>query len=100
GPALYRCARLMAIAHGGQVVVSDTTAARLDARVQLLDLGRHRLKDLREPEHVYQLLHSELRAEFPPLRSAYGRPNNLPSEVNRFFGRRGELDRLRTLLRD
>jgi predicted ATPase/class 3 adenylate cyclase len=104
GPALYRCARLMATAHGQQVVLSDTTAELvrplLDGGASLRDLGRHRLKDLNEPERVHQLVVSSLPSEFPPLRSAGGRPNNLPSDVKSFVGRRVELDRIRTLLLD
>jgi hypothetical protein len=100
GVPLYRCARLMSTAHGGQVLLSKAAAEQLGAGVELLDLGLHRKKDLREPEHVYQLLHPELPAEFPPLRSTSGRPNNLPLELNRFFGRDDELAALRGLLRD
>jgi predicted ATPase/class 3 adenylate cyclase len=102
GPALYRCARLMATAHGGQVVLSEATASLtsevLGDETSLLDLGRHQLKDLQTPERVYQLLHPDLESEFPPLRSAGGRPNNLPSDVKTFVGRQDELDALHELL--
>jgi predicted ATPase/class 3 adenylate cyclase len=103
GPALYRCARLMATAHGGQVVVSQATAdlasGSLRRGEQLIDLGLHQLKDLREPERVYQLAREGLESEFPPLRSAGGRPNNLPSDVKTFVGRQHELEVLGELLR-
>ena len=102
GPALYRCARLMATAHGGQVVLSEETANltrdSLDAGATLIDLGAHRLKDLVEPERVFQLAADGLPGEFPPLRSAGGRPNNLPADVKTFVGRQEELDGLRKLL--
>ena len=102
GPALYRCARLMATAHGGQVVLSEATATladgALEAGAALVDLGQHRLKDLKEPERVYQLRRPELPAEFPPLRSAGGRPNNLPSDVKTFVGRQDELTSVRDVL--
>jgi predicted ATPase/class 3 adenylate cyclase len=102
GPALYRCARLMSTAHGGQIVLSETTASlvrdSLDGEAVLIDLGRHTLKDLLEPERVYQLGRAGLRREFPPLRSAGGRPNNLPADVKTFVGRQEELDRMRELL--
>ncbi|HET9675063.1 MAG TPA: adenylate/guanylate cyclase domain-containing protein [Gaiellaceae bacterium] len=102
GPALYRCARLTATAHGQQVVLSNTTAelvrAALDAGVSLRDLGQHRLKDLDEPERLHQVVVASLRSDFPPLRSAGGRPNNLPSDVKSFVGRREELDRIQALL--
>jgi predicted ATPase/class 3 adenylate cyclase len=97
GPALYRCARLMATAHGGQVVVSHLTA-ELVPGTAFVDLGRHRLKDLREPEHVLQLVVPGLSAEFPPLRSVDGRPNNLPADVKGFLGRDAEVARVLELL--
>jgi predicted ATPase/class 3 adenylate cyclase len=102
GPALYRCARLTGTAHGGQVVLSEATASltsdRLGGDTSLIDLGLHRLKDLREPERVYQLAHPGLESEFAPLRTAEGRPNNLPSDVKTFVGRQDELDSLHELL--
>jgi class 3 adenylate cyclase len=70
GVPLYRCARLMATAHGEQVVLSGTTAeltrGELPADVRLRDLGEHRLKDLSWPERIFQLVHPTLRAAFPP----------------------------------
>ena len=102
GPALYRCARLMATAHGGQTVISETTAklveASLDEGAALIDLGQHQLKDLQQPERAYQLSRAGLPEKFPPLRSAGGRPNNLPSDVRTFVGRQDELDAVRELL--
>jgi predicted ATPase/class 3 adenylate cyclase len=103
GPALYRCQRIMATAHGGQVVLSESTASLvrepLEGGLALIDLGRHELKDLRTPERIYQLAGPGLEAEFPPLASAGGRPNNLPADVKTFVGRRDELGELRDLLR-
>ena len=102
GTPLYRCARVTATAHGGQVVLSEATARlvenALDGRASLLDLGSHRLKDMLEPERVYQLVRDPLPSRFPELRSAGGRPNNLPAEVKSFVGRREELETLRGLL--
>jgi class 3 adenylate cyclase len=73
GPAVNRVARLLSVAYGGQVIVSGATASLLrelmPEQTQLLDLGEHRLKDLVEPEHVWQLMASDLPQEFPPLRS-------------------------------
>ena len=100
GAPLYRCARLMATAHGGQIVLTEATARlvqdSLDAT--LVDLGMHGLKDLREPERVFQVARDGLAADFPPLRSAGGRPNNLPAEVKTFVGRQDELASLCELL--
>jgi class 3 adenylate cyclase len=74
GPPLNRCARLLSIAHGGQVLLSAATCLLLESDippdVALVDLGPHQLKDLDRPEHVYQLSHPLLVAEFPPLRSS------------------------------
>lgn len=73
GPALNRAARLEAVAHGGQIVLSRATADivrdRLPAGYVLRDLGTHYLKDLGRPEEVFQLELDGLLANFPPLRS-------------------------------
>jgi class 3 adenylate cyclase len=102
GQAIIRCARLRAIAHGGQTVVSRTTRDlaldRLPDGVQLVDLGVHRLRDLGRAEQVFGLVHPELPAEFPPLRSLATMPTNLPSELTSFVGRHSELTQLRQLL--
>jgi predicted ATPase/class 3 adenylate cyclase len=102
GRALYRCARLMATAHGGQTVMSEATAVLVEGSLgdgaRLIDLGMHQLKDLQEPERVYQLVRPGLAEEFPPLRSVGGRPNNLPADVRTFVGRQQELEAARGLL--
>jgi class 3 adenylate cyclase len=73
GRALVRCARLRAVAHGGQTLLSgatrDLAGGNLPAPLTLRDLGSHRLKDIGEPERVWQLCHPDLPADFPPLRS-------------------------------
>jgi predicted ATPase/class 3 adenylate cyclase len=95
GVDVNRCARLMGTAHGGQVIVSEATFAlvRDDAPpgVTFLDLGEHRLKDLARPERIHQIVHPDLVAEFPPLRSMGAFPNNLPAELSSFIGRKVEL---------
>ncbi len=53
----------------------------------LIDRGVHRLKDLQEPEHVFELQHPDLRTEFPPLKSLDARPHNLPVQLSSFIGR-------------
>ena len=99
GPTLNRAARLMAIAHGGQVVVSSATEQLVDG-VELIDLGEHRLRDLSRPERVFQLVHADLPPEFPPLRSVDSRPGNLPREVTTFVGRGAEISMLSALVRE
>ncbi len=73
GPPLNRCARLRAIGHGGQVLISEMTTQLLRADmptgVGVDDLGPHELKDLEKPEHVYQMTFDGLLPDFPPLRS-------------------------------
>jgi hypothetical protein len=90
GVPLVRCARLMATAHGGQVVLSGSTADLLgDAlpeQTSLRELGLHRLKDLARPEPVYQLLHPALPADFPPLRTLDARRHNLPLQPTPLIG--------------
>jgi predicted ATPase/class 3 adenylate cyclase len=98
GPTLNRCARMMAAAHGGQVLCSAVTAAliagRLSQDVSLKDLGEHRLRDLSEREHVFQVVHPELSERFPPLRSLDAFPVNLPAQVTAFVGRSRELSQV------
>jgi class 3 adenylate cyclase len=95
GAAINRAARLMAIGHGGQVLLSTVTADLVGdvmrAGYALVDLGEHRLRDLSRPEHVFQLNAPGLPAEFPPLRSVDARPGNLPRQVTTFVGRETEL---------
>ena len=102
GGVVNRAARVMAAAHGGQVLLSravfEVVRDRLPKDVSLRDLGQVRLRDLRNVEHVYQLLHSELRPEFPALRSLASTPNNLPREVTSFVGREREIVEARRLL--
>jgi predicted ATPase/class 3 adenylate cyclase len=102
GTEVNRCARLMATAHGEQIVASEATylLVRDDAPtdVSFLDLGEHRLKDLSRPERIHQILHPDLRAEFPPLRSLSAFPNNLPAELSSFIGRKQELSAVRDAL--
>jgi predicted ATPase/class 3 adenylate cyclase len=95
---LNRCARLMAIGHGGQVLVSGTTQplvqGGLPEGVRLVDLGEHRLRDLSEPLRVFQVQHPDLGQRFPPLRSLDVLPGNLPLQVSSFVGRERELTRV------
>ncbi|MGH3480199.1 MAG: hypothetical protein ACRDQD_25605, partial [Nocardioidaceae bacterium] len=98
GRAVIRCAQLSAVAHGGQIVLSgvtrDVVADRLPDGVTLRDLGSHRLKDLGQPERVWQLCHPDLMTDFPPLRSLDAVVNNLPTQLTSFVGRDVELAEL------
>jgi predicted ATPase/class 3 adenylate cyclase len=103
GQPLYRCARLMAIGYGGQVLLTKATAdlarRRLPARSQLVDLGWHRLRDLDKREHVHQLSHPDLEHEFPPLKSEAVRRHNLPVQVTSFVDREVDVDQVKKLIR-
>jgi predicted ATPase/class 3 adenylate cyclase len=86
GPTLNRVARIMDAGHGGQILLSTTTAA-LAAQVATVDLGEHRLKGLSSPERIAQVG----AAEFPALRVASASKGNLPSELTEFVGRTKEV---------
>ena len=92
---LNRCARLMAAAHGGQILMSDATEALVRSQLPdgatLLDLGEHRLRDLAGRMHIFQLVHPDLPGAFPVLRTLDAFPGNLPLQVSSFIGRGREL---------
>lgn len=102
GPPLNRVARLLSAGHGGQILLSATThalvAEHLPMGCGLLDLGSHQLKDLRRPEHIYQLLAQDLSDSFPPLRTVDSLPNNLPTQLTAFVGRETQITEVRSLL--
>ncbi len=98
GLDVHRAARVMAAGHGGQVLVSQSTRALLDERFRLRDLGEHRLKDLSEPQRLYQLQVEGLAGEFPPLKTLENRPTNLPAQPTALIGREHELDQAQALV--
>lgn len=102
GPAVNRVARLMSIGHGGQVLVSAATRelaySDLPSGASLIDLGSQRLKDLTEPEQVWQLNTASLPTQFPPLRSLDALPNNLPIQRTTFIGREHDVAEVKKLL--
>jgi predicted ATPase/class 3 adenylate cyclase len=95
GIDVHRAARIAAVAHGGQVLASGATrmlaGTDLPEGVALRDLGDHRLKDLAQPERIYQLVIDGLPTEFPALRTLDRTPNNLPTQVTTFIGREQEI---------
>ena len=92
GIDVHRGARVMSAGHGGQVLVSQATYALLDGENGLIALGRHRLKDLTEPQPLYQLGDGE----FPPLKTLY--TTNLPVQPTPLVGRESELAEVLELL--
>jgi len=94
GIDVHRAARIAAVAHGGQVLLSDATRAlvehALPDAVVIRDLGRHRLKDLDRPEHLHDLVVDGLASDFPPVQSLAGAEPNLPVPRTSFVGRERE----------
>jgi predicted ATPase/class 3 adenylate cyclase len=101
GIDVHRAARIAAAAHGGQILISEAsrllTETGLPEGATLVDLGGHRLKDLAEPEHLFQICIEGLRAVFPPPRSL-GSAVRLPPQLTSFIGRTDELARATALL--
>ncbi|HEY6326922.1 MAG TPA: adenylate/guanylate cyclase domain-containing protein, partial [Candidatus Cybelea sp.] len=101
GPAVNKVARLLAIGHGGQILLTSETSALvrvLPADVTMRDIGAYHLKDFTEPQRVFQLVAPGLPAEFPPLRSLGTLPSDLSivdaaefHSVPSFSGRDDEL---------
>jgi len=102
GYDVHRAARVASSAHGGQVLISSATRMLLGAElpdgVTLRDLGEHRLKDLSQPDQLFQLVIAGLPGEFAPLRTLSAVPNNLPVQLTSFIGRKKELAEARALL--
>ena len=99
---INRCARVKAAAHGGQVLVTQATrdlvADRLGSGFSLRRLGEFRLRDLSQPELIYQLTHAGLPGDFPPIRTLAERTSNLPVQLSSFIGRERELSQTRALV--
>lgn len=101
GLAVHEAARISAAAHGGQIVASSAVAQLSDGlppTARWLDLGQHRLKDLRDPIALLQLSDTGLRDEFPPLRASVNERNNLPAQPTGLVGRRDEVAAVGRLL--
>jgi predicted ATPase/DNA-binding SARP family transcriptional activator len=92
GLDVHRGARIAAAAHGGQIVISSATAALIEDTTLLRDLGRHRLKDVPDAEHLLQVGDGD----FPPLRSLHR--TNLPLAPTPFLGRSRELTEIVELM--
>ena len=103
GLDVHYAARVMSAAHGGQVLLSQTTrdlvAHDLPEGVSLRDLGEHHLKDLEQAVHLYQALIAGLPADFPPLRTSDRRSASLPVQPTPLIGREHEVTAVMRLLR-
>jgi len=104
GTTVNRAARVSAVAHGGQIVVSHATEElvrdHLPGEVALEDLGEHHLRDLARPERVFEVRASGLAAGFPPLRSLSSVRTNLPLSTTDLLGREEEVRALAALVAD
>ena len=101
GMDVHRAARIGAAGHGGQIVISSTTARLIKDRQSdfvIKDVGLHRLKDLPEPEHLFSISAPGLPSEFPRLRSLDASRTNLPTQLTNFVGRRHERNEVSRLL--
>ncbi len=102
GMDVHRAARICAAGHGGQILLSQTTQDLVEddlpEGVSLRDLGQHRLKDLSQPQHLFQVMAVDLPADFPPLKSLNVLPNNLPIQLTSFIGREREKGEVKRLL--
>src|SRR3989440_10771498 len=95
GMDVHHTARIMSAAHGGQILLSQTTrdlvAQHLPVGTFLEDLVEHRLKDLQRPSHLFQLSLEGLPTDCPPLKTLETHPNNLPIQPTPFIGREKEV---------
>ncbi|HEX4086437.1 MAG TPA: adenylate/guanylate cyclase domain-containing protein [Chthoniobacteraceae bacterium] len=102
GPVLNRVSRLLAAAHGGQMLLTLATEElvrdHLPEAISLRDLGERRLRDLNRPERVFQVVAPDLPTDFPALRSLEIFPNNLPVQLTTFIGREKEMNEVKRLL--
>jgi predicted ATPase/class 3 adenylate cyclase len=94
--------RVMSAAHGGQTLVAESSYGLLQPTlpegVRLLDMGEHRLKDLRTALRLYQVEAADLPQDFPPIKSIDSQPNNLPAQLTSFIGREKEIAEIKTLV--
>jgi predicted ATPase/class 3 adenylate cyclase len=98
GPVLNRAARVMSAGHGGQILATAAISHIAHGR-DFGDLGEHRLKDLSEVEHLYQVRADGLETAFAPLRTVDASPGNLPLQATNFLGRDDEVRALGELVR-
>jgi predicted ATPase len=99
GTEVNRAARLVALAHGGQVLASDTAEVLIRGRVAVRPLGDHLVRGLRGTVPVFQVVADGLPSEFPVLRIVDGFAGNLPHQVSSLVGRDAEIDEVGELVR-
>jgi predicted ATPase/class 3 adenylate cyclase len=99
---LARVARVMALAHGGQILLANSTAElvrdHLPQGISLREMGEHKLKGFISAERLWQVVAPDLPNDFPPLQSSDDMPSNLPATLNRLVGRTEELEQVKARL--
>ncbi len=100
GIDVHRASRVMAAAHGGQVVVTEATHLLADDSFSFRELGRHLLRGLEVDEFMYQVIVPGLPSEFPPLRTARAITTNLPTRLSPIIGRETEVEALSAMLEE
>jgi predicted ATPase/class 3 adenylate cyclase len=99
---LAKVQRVMSVAYGGQILVSNASAEllhhELPKPVTLRDLNEHRLKGLLDSERLWQVVVPDLQQDFPPLQSLNEVPNNLPIQLTNFIGREKEVAQIKKRL--
>ena len=100
---LGRCKYLTHVGSPGQILVSSRAQEALEDSLPvglgLRDLGLHRLRDLAEPEHIWQVTGPGLEMQFPSLKSLDSFRGWLPSQPNVFIGRETDLLTVEALVR-
>jgi predicted ATPase/class 3 adenylate cyclase/Tfp pilus assembly protein PilF len=99
---LAKVQRIMSLAYGGQVLLSNASGELLNSELPggltLRDLNEHRLKGFRNLERIWQIVAPGLQQDFPPLQSNDETPNNLPSQLTNFIGRQQETAQIKKRL--
>jgi predicted ATPase/class 3 adenylate cyclase len=111
---LARTARIMSTAYGEQILISNNTyelvkekltvtnrnESKIPSGISFRDLGERKLKNLKQPIKLFQILSPELASDFPPLKTLDARPNNLPVQLTSFIGREEEMIQVKNLLKN
>ena len=99
---LARTSRIMSVAYGEQIIISDSAYEainkNLTGQYKFRDLGERRLKDVIKPVRLFQVISNGLREDFPPLKTLDARPNNLPAQLTSFIGREADLKKIKDML--
>ncbi len=102
GIDINRAARVSSAAHGGQILVSESTRVlsehELPEGVMMRDLGHYRLKGLHRPERLFEVVVDGLTGDFPPPLTAQADSVHVPVRLTSFIGRQAEIDKLLALL--